>query len=151
MHSSLRKWKLTLFFSLSFLWGAGLAIAADTRPKLPEASISKQCLALFPKLSRRKNTQGGFAYGITPEEMAEIARDLSTEQHRIMPIPGKSFEQVLINAAYRKSFWEKIGVVIRDIAGSHLLNDANHRMAYIVTKRLIERNGIYLAPLTRPK
>jgi len=120
--------------------------AGDTRPRLPDASISNQCLALFPLLARQKSNYGGFAVGMTPEEMADIARSLSTDQHIIAPIPGKSFEQVMINASYRKPFWEKIGVVIRDIAGSHLLNDANHRMAFIVTKRLIERNGIIRNP-----
>jgi hypothetical protein len=78
--------------------------------------------------------------------MQGIADSISTPGLAISPLPGKSFDQVLINASYRKSFWEKIGVVIRDIAGSHLLNDGNHRVAYLIAQRLIERNGIVRNP-----
>lgn len=104
------------------------------------------CTALAEKLVRQAPLQGGFAKGITPKEMKEIAEELSVPAMPIQPLPGKSFEQVLINASYRNSFWEKIGVVIRDIAGGHLLNDGNHRMAFAVTTRLIERNGIVRSP-----
>lgn len=140
---SILKRNPTLFvITLLLLSLTQLLQASDGRTQLPNASISRECLALFPALVRGKVNFGGFAKGMTPQEMAEIAIGLSTEQHVIFPLPGKSFEQVLINASYRNSFWEKLGTVIRDIAGSHLLNDANHRMAFIVSRRLIERNGI---------
>ncbi|NBV51609.1 hypothetical protein EBR78_10395 [bacterium] len=108
--------------------------------------FATDCTSVYPKLVRQNPLNGGFAEGISVKELEEIAQSLSTPLLPIAPLPGKSFEQVLINASYRNSFWEKIGVVIRDIAGSHLLNDGNHRMAFQVAKRLIERNGIVRSP-----
>lgn len=108
--------------------------------------FAADCSSVYPKLVRQNPLNGGFAEGLSLEELQEIAQSLSTPLLPIAPLPGKSFEQVLINASYRNSFWEKIGVVIRDIAGSHLLNDGNHRMAFQVAKRLIERNGIVRSP-----
>lgn len=104
------------------------------------------CPSVFQKLQRQEPLQGGFASGMSVKELEEIADSLSLPGMVISPLPGKRYEQVLINASYRKSFWEKVGVVIRDIAGSHLLNDGNHRMAFEVTKRLIERNGVLQSP-----
>lgn len=122
-----------IYLSLSPLGLSDFVFAAD-------------CNAVYPKLVRQNPLNGGFAEGISVEELQDIASALSTPYLAVAPLPGKSFEQVLINASYRNSFWEKIGVVIRDIAGSHLLNDGNHRMAFQVAKRLIERNGIIRSP-----
>ncbi|NBX77457.1 MAG: hypothetical protein EBQ92_12955 [Proteobacteria bacterium] len=113
---------------------------------LAEPSVFSSCPKVYSHLRRGELLNGGFAVGISVEEMQGIANSLSTPGLAIGPLPGKSFEQVLINASYRKSFWEKIGVVIRDIAGSHLLNDGNHRVAYLIAQRLIERNGIVRNP-----
>lgn len=92
--------------------------------------------------SRGSNAFGGFAFGIDKLEIEEIAASFAPLNGTIHPIQGKSVETILINASYRKGFWEKIGTIVRDIAGSHLFNDANHRISFEVAKRLIDRNVI---------
>lgn len=121
--------------------GLGLSLHSLAGPQ-----VFSSCPKLYEKLVRGGPLNGGFAVGMSVEEMQGIADSISTPALAIAPLPGKSFEQVLINASYRNSFWEKIGVVIRDIAGSHLLNDGNHRVAYLIAQRLIERNGIIRNP-----
>lgn len=124
-----------------FFLGLGLGFIS-----LAEPQVFSSCPKIYSHLQRGGLLNGGFAAGISVEEMQGIADSISTPGLAIGPLPGKSFEQVLINASYRNSFWEKIGVVVRDIAGSHLLNDGNHRVAFLVAQRLIERNGIIRSP-----
>lgn len=126
---------------LAVFLGLGLASCLLAGPP-----IFSSCPKAYSQLQRGELLNGGFAVGISVSEMQGIADSISTPALAINPLPGKSFDQVLINASYRKSFWEKIGVVIRDIAGSHLLNDGNHRVAYLIAQRLIERNGIVRNP-----
>ncbi|NBT57529.1 hypothetical protein EBT16_01980 [bacterium] len=123
-----------------FLW-LGLPLFLQAGP-----AVYSSCPKIYRQLERGGLLNGGFAYGISVEEMQGIADSISQPGLPIGPLPGKTFEQVLINASYRNSFWEKLGVVIRDIAGSHLLNDGNHRVAFLITQRLIERNGIVRSP-----
>ncbi|MFM8269641.1 MAG: hypothetical protein ACKN9V_05570 [Pseudomonadota bacterium] len=123
------------------LLGLGLGLIS-----LAEPQVFSSCPKVYSQLRRSEPLQGGFAVGISVEEMQGIADSISPSGFSINPLPGKSFQQVLINASYRNSFWEKIGVVIRDIAGSHLLNDGNHRVAYLIAQRLIERNGVIRSP-----
>jgi prophage maintenance system killer protein len=140
------KYNLPMKARLISGWVLVFSVFISSFSSIPALGFSTDCLARTERLVRQEALQGGFAKGITPQEMKDIAAELSVPEMPIQPLPGKSFEQVLINASYRNSFWEKIGVVIRDIAGGHLLNDGNHRMAFMVAKRLIERNGIVRSP-----
>jgi RHS repeat-associated protein len=52
----------------------------------------------------------------------------------------------LINAGRQGGFWPKVASLIRNIAGDHMFEDANHRTAYWVVTELMERNGIVSGP-----
>jgi death-on-curing family protein len=80
---------------------------------------------------------GGFARGITAEEIIAINRQLGGAT----TLTG-DVSTVLANAARRQGFWNKAATIVRDIAGRHMFNDANKRTAQAVVEELMRRNGI---------
>ncbi|MEU8271910.1 RHS repeat-associated core domain-containing protein [Sphaerisporangium sp. NPDC049002] len=57
-----------------------------------------------------------------------------------------SLESMYANMDRYSSFWEKLGVVIRDIAGAHMFDNGNKRTAQAVVQALMKRNHISTGP-----
>jgi hypothetical protein len=88
-------------------------------------------------LARNALEGGGFARGITAEEITAINRQLGGAT----TLTG-DVSTVLANAARREGFWNKAATIVRDIAGRHMFNDANKRTTQAVVEELMRRNGI---------
>jgi hypothetical protein len=88
-------------------------------------------------LPRNAPEFGGFAQGITPEEISAINRVLGG----MTTITG-DVSTTLANAARREGFWNKAATIVRDIAGGHMFNDANKRTTQAVVEELMQRNDI---------
>jgi death-on-curing family protein len=88
-------------------------------------------------LPRNAPEYGGFAQGITPDEISAINRGLGGTT----ALTG-DVSTTLANAARREGFWNKAATIVRDIAGGHKFNDANKRTAQAVVEELVRRNGV---------
>ncbi|MEJ5277289.1 MAG: polymorphic toxin-type HINT domain-containing protein, partial [Thermogemmata sp.] len=88
-------------------------------------------------LARNAPEGGGFAHGITAEEITAINRRFGG----ITTLTG-DVSTVLANAVRWEGFWNKCACIIRDIAGRHMFNDANKRTAHAVVEELMRRNSI---------
>jgi hypothetical protein len=84
---------------------------------------------------------GGFNIGVDGGEVSGIARGFGGEF-----LLNGSPDNMMINASRYGSFWEKLAVVIRDIAGSHMYNNGNKRTALAVAEMLMARNGVTSGP-----
>ncbi|GAA0541797.1 hypothetical protein GCM10010172_24000 [Paractinoplanes ferrugineus] len=87
------------------------------------------------------NCGGGFKNGVAPDEIDAINRSFGGEREL-----NGSAANALANASRYGSFWEKSGVMIRDIAGSHMYNNGNKRTAHAVVSELMRRNNVISGP-----
>jgi hypothetical protein len=87
------------------------------------------------------NCGGGFKNGVAPDEIDAINRSFGGEREL-----NGSAANALANASRYGSFWEKSGVMIRDIAGSHMYNNGNKRTAHAVVSELMSRNNVISGP-----
>jgi death-on-curing family protein len=90
-----------------------------------------------PTLPRHAHEYGGFAHGITPDEINAINRKFGGTTALTGDVSSS-----LANAARREGFWNKAATLVRDIAGGHKFNDGNKRTAQAVVEELMKRNGI---------
>ncbi|MBB2923532.1 RHS repeat-associated core domain-containing protein [Cellulomonas cellasea] len=116
------------------------AAASNSAPAGRQAA-AKADDAPAPAAQRGDPSRGGFAHGISADEITAINRGLGGT----VELTG-SVDTVLANAARRSSFYDKSASVIRDIAGSHLFDDANKRTAQTVVETLMSRNNIMSGP-----
>jgi len=84
---------------------------------------------------------GGFKIGVDGGEVSAVARGFGGEF-----LLNRSPDNMMINASRYGSFWEKVAVVIRDIAGSHMYNNGNKRTALAIAELLMARNGVTSGP-----
>jgi Pretoxin HINT domain len=84
---------------------------------------------------------GGFKIGVEGAEVEAVARGFGGE-FLLNGSPGN----MMINASRYTGFWEKVAVVIRDIAGSQMYNNGNKRTALAVAEMLMARNGVTGGP-----
>jgi RHS repeat-associated protein len=78
----------------------------------------------------------GFKYGVSAAEIIKINKSFSN---------GNAYREVgsvLANADRYTGFYNKVGSIIRDIAGGHLFENGNKRTAVEVTELLISKNGV---------
>jgi death-on-curing family protein len=83
------------------------------------------------------NCGGGFKVGISPDEI----RDINSSLGGNVELTGTA-ESAFAAAEHYEGFWNKAAVLVRNIAGSHLFNDANKRTASAVVETLMDRNNI---------
>ncbi len=88
-------------------------------------------------MARNTPEGGGFASGITADEIAAINRRFGG----CTTLTGE-VSTSLANAARREGFWSKTASLVRDIAGGHKFNDGNKRTAQVVVEELKARNGV---------
>jgi prophage maintenance system killer protein len=55
---------------------------------------------------------------------------------------NSNVDTVFTSANYAKSFWQKVAVVVRSIAGGHLFDNGNKRTAFEAVKLFKTRNQI---------
>lgn len=55
---------------------------------------------------------------------------------------NSTVEAVFQSAEYVPSFWEKVAIVVRSIAGGHLFDNGNKRTAFAAVKLFRKRNQI---------
>jgi prophage maintenance system killer protein len=80
---------------------------------------------------------GGFAHGITPGEIAAINQEFGGTT----PLLSRP-ENALFNASYAQHFWDKVSIIVRDIAGGHMFDNGNKRTAQAVAEELMRRNNV---------
>jgi hypothetical protein len=83
------------------------------------------------------NCGGGFKVGISPDEI----RDINSSLGGGVELTGTA-ESAVAAAENYQGFWNKAAVLVRNIAGSHLFNDANKCTASAVVETLMDRNNI---------
>ncbi|WP_433832294.1 polymorphic toxin-type HINT domain-containing protein [Actinoplanes sp. CA-015351] len=83
----------------------------------------------------------GFKTGISADEVDDINRSFGGDF-----LVNGSFDNTLINVGRYNSFWDKLAVVIRDIAGGHMYDNGNKRTAQAVAEQLLQRNNIVSGP-----
>ncbi|MFF4935089.1 hypothetical protein ACFY2H_40540 [Streptomyces griseofuscus] len=81
---------------------------------------------------------GGFKYGVSPEEVAELNRSFGGSGSAVRG----SIENTMLNAERYSSFYDKVAVVIRDVAGSHMYDDGNKRTTVAIVEKLFQDNNI---------
>jgi prophage maintenance system killer protein len=55
---------------------------------------------------------------------------------------NSNLDTVFTSANYAKSFWQKVAVVVRSIAGGHLFDNGNKRTAFETVKLFKSRNQV---------
>ena len=55
---------------------------------------------------------------------------------------NSTIEAVFQSASYVASFWEKVAIVVRSIAGGHLFDNGNKRTAFEAVKLFRKRNQV---------
>ncbi|WP_415846638.1 RHS repeat-associated core domain-containing protein, partial [Vibrio aerogenes] len=100
--------------------------------------LSPDC---YKKIDRGAPELGGFAKGISADEIKEINRSLGNTAGAY-----RDPSTALYNASHRNGFYDKAASLIRDIAGGHMFRDANKRTTQSVIEKLMDRNGISGGP-----
>ena len=127
----LSRWEEAGYAVLGFFGAKGLAKAGDIAD-FGEASL---------KVLRQSDSLGGFAKGISIDEITAINKQFSSGA----TLTG-DVSTVLANAANRDGFYNKSASIIRDIAGGHLFENGNKRTAQAVVESLMQRNAIRSGP-----
>ncbi len=127
----LNRWEETGYAILGFFGLKGAAKAGDIAD-FGEASF---------KVLRQSDSLGGFAKGISTDEISAINKQFSSGE----TLTG-DVSTVLANAANREGFFNKSASIIRDIAGSHLFENGNKRTAQAVVESLMKKNNITSGP-----
>lgn len=127
----LNRWEEAGYAVLGFFGLKGVAKAGDIAD-FGEASL---------KALRQSDSLGGFAKGISTDEISAINKQFSSGA----TLTG-DVSTVLANAANRNGFYNKSASIIRDIAGGHLFENGNKRTAQAVVESLMQRNGIRSGP-----
>ncbi|MCW0436732.1 hypothetical protein NB723_001696 [Xanthomonas sacchari] len=81
-------------------------------------------------------SSGGFKAGIKADEIAAINASFGGSTSY------RDVSTILANSSNYDGFYNKVGSIIRDIAGGHLFDNGNKRTAVEVTEKLIARNGV---------
>ena len=63
---------------------------------------------------------------------------------------NSTVETAFASASYVPSFWQKVAVVVRSIAGGHLFDNGNKRTAFAAVRLLQARNQIVTGTLDDP-
>lgn len=87
------------------------------------------------------NCGGGFKNGISADEIDDINRSFGGRREL-----NGSAANALTNASRYNSFWEKLAVLVPDIAGSHMYDNRNKRTAHAVVSELMQRKNIISGP-----
>ena len=91
-------------------------------------------------LARNAPEGGGFAHGISADEITSINRQISEF------MPGQTLngavEQALQSASFQNGFRNKAGAIVQDIAGNHRFMNGNKRTAQAVVEELMKRIGV---------
>jgi len=75
---------------------------------------------------------------VTAEELRTLNRSFGGTRQM-----NSTIETVFQTALYVPSFWEKVAVVVRGIAGGHLFDNGNKRTAFEAVKLFRKRNNIF--------
>ena len=76
--------------------------------------------------------------GVEAEEVRALNRSFGGTQQM-----NSTVEAVFQSALYVTSFWEKVAIVVRSIAGGHLFDNGNKRTAFEMVKLFRKRNQIF--------
>ena len=76
--------------------------------------------------------------GVTADELRAINRSFGGTKQM-----NSTVEAVFQSASYVPSFWEKVAIVVRSIAGGHLFDNGNKRTAFEAVKLFRKRNQIF--------
>jgi death-on-curing family protein len=79
---------------------------------------------------------------VTAEELRAINRRFGGTQQI-----NSTIEAVFQSALYVSSFWEKVAIVVRSIAGGHLFDNGNKRTAFEAVKLFRKRNQVVTGTL----
>jgi prophage maintenance system killer protein len=75
--------------------------------------------------------------GVSADEVRAINRGFGGTRQM-----NSTVEAVFQSASYVPSFWEKVAIVVRSIAGGHLFDNGNKRTAFEAVKLFRRRNNI---------
>lgn len=75
--------------------------------------------------------------GVTADEIRAINKSFGGARQM-----NSTVEAVFQSASYVPSFWEKVAIVVRSIAGGHLFDNGNKRTAFEAVKLFRKRNNI---------
>ena len=75
--------------------------------------------------------------GVTANEVRALNRSFGGTKQM-----NSTVEAVFQSALYVPSFWEKVAIVVRSIAGGHLFDNGNKRTAFEAVKLFRKRNQI---------
>ncbi len=75
--------------------------------------------------------------GVSAEELRAINRSFGGTKQL-----NSTVESVFQSALYVPSFWEKVAIVVRSVAGGHLFDNGNKRTAFEAVKLFRKRNQI---------
>lgn len=76
--------------------------------------------------------------GVTADELRALNRSFGGAKQM-----NSTVEAVFQSALYVPSFWEKVSIVVRSIAGGHLFDNGNKRTAFEAVKLFRNRNHIF--------
>ncbi|WP_095136424.1 filamentous hemagglutinin N-terminal domain-containing protein [Pseudomonas sp. Irchel s3a10] len=79
---------------------------------------------------------GGFKVGLSADDITAINSQFGGS------VSFREVDTAIANAANYDGFYNKVGSMIRDIAGGHLFDNGNKRTAVEVVEQLIIRNGV---------
>lgn len=76
--------------------------------------------------------------GVTADELRTINRSFGGARQM-----NSTVEAVFQSALYVPSFWEKVAIVVRSIAGGHLFDNGNKRTAFEAVKLFRKKNNVF--------
>ena len=76
--------------------------------------------------------------GVTADEVRALNRSFGGTKQM-----NSTVEAVFQSALYVPSFWEKVAIVVRSIAGGHLFDNGNKRTAFEAVKLFRKRNHTF--------
>ncbi|WP_369935200.1 hemagglutinin repeat-containing protein [Xanthomonas tesorieronis] len=115
--------------------GHGVGGAAGTAER-KAAQVIEDAVEKTALKTAVASSSGGFKVGINADEIASINSSFGGT------ISFREVDTVLANSSNYDGFYNKVGSIIRDIAGGHLFDNGNKRTAVEVAEQLIVRNGV---------
>src|SRR4051794_11478809 len=76
--------------------------------------------------------------GVTADEIRTLNQSFGGTRQL-----NSTVEAVFQSALYVPSFWEKVSIVVRSVAGGHLFDNGNKRTAFEAVKLFRKRNNIF--------
>jgi prophage maintenance system killer protein len=88
-------------------------------------------------MAREETLMASVLLKVNSDEIRKLNRSFGG----MVEITG-NLDSTFASAQYAKSFWEKVAIVVRSIAGGHLFDNGNKRTAFESVKLFKRRNEV---------